>query len=645
MADPPRALELRAWWPWSHKLRARTRGQSALPSVLAWIRTIALEDDVIHWSCDDPLRRYALAPLAGSWLLRQEGHFHFRFPSLPTARPQPITDPDAATRARFKVRVGAPSAEVEPGWRPVLKLRDLLVIERDAPHGRERPLRLGVDAEEGSWMLAQARRSAERFLAGESDGPGVSAIEHPRLAQRSSVAVALWTRGRMRGSVITSPGPALQKVAQASVAACQDARFPRLSAADLAETVFQVGLLHAPRVPLSREEIGASHAYPDKALFASEASHSGAYMPEVFNVFPRRIARLKALAESLARDKVGLPGLGPNTRIEVNEVTEVADSADRSRAVALDGPVARWDETAVRSHVQAAGRAACDWIGAILGADGSLPLFVRPSTGQGEGVDILRSGMTAQALAAFGIAFGLESAAENARRVLAWLDRSRATWVPKRGLALPATIYLGKAAAYLGDDTTLDAATRTVLDRLEGPDPGPLVLAEAASFLALVSARDPRAGDRCESLRRELLERFTRARASDDPVNLAEWAELGAAFPVGSRASRDVMGWLRGQQLPSGAFPETTSTDFVYSRGTGKVFEVLALDPTESPGAIDRAMKWLLSMQYREDSVFFVPCEHRRRVVGGLRHDYYGPDAWIDAAGHFLLGLARLGSR
>jgi AMMECR1 domain-containing protein len=519
-------------------------------------------------------------------------------------------------------------------------------MERDAPHGRERPLRLGLGAEEGSRVLAQARRSAERFLeAGESHGLPVSGIEHPRLGQRSAVAVALWTRGRLRGSVITSPGPALQKVGQAAIAACQDARFPRLSAADLAETVIEVGLLHAPRVPLSREEIDASHAYPDKALFVSEASRSGAYMPEVFNVLPRRTARLKSLAESLARDKVGLAGIGPSTRLEVCEVTEVVDSADRSRAVTLDGPVARWDDTSVRGHVQAAGRAACDWIGAIQGDDGSLPLFVRPSTGQGEGVDILRSAMTAQALAAFGTAYGLEGVVGNARRVLAWLDRSRATWMPKRGLALPATIYLGKAASYLGDDATLDAATRTVVDQLEGPDPGPLVLAEAASFLERVSARHPRAGEKCESLRRELLERFTSARASDEPVNLAEWAELGAAFPVGSRGSREVLDWLRSQQLPSGAFPETTSSDFVYARGTGKVFEVLALDAGESSSGVDRALRWLLSMQYRADSVFFVPYEHRRRVVGGLRHDYYGPDAWIDAAGHFLLGLARLGPR
>ena len=209
-------------------------------------------------------------------------------------------------------------------------------------------------------------------------------------------------------------------------------------------------------------------------------------------------------------------------------------------------------------------------------------------------------------------------------------------------MALPTAIYRGKAAGWLGDDTALEAAARSVLELLDGPDPGPLVLANAASFLDRASAPHGPAAHKCESLRRELAERFARATASETAVSLAEWAELAAAFPPDSKTSREVRDWLRSWQLPSGAFPETTTSDFVYSRGTGKVFEVLALRPAESPGALDRALAWLLSMQYRPDSAFFVPHEHWGRVLGGLRHDYFGPDAWIDAAGHFLLGLARL---
>ena len=659
MAGLPRARELTARW--QEKVRARTGDDAALASVLSWIRTIALEDDVVYL---DTLRGTPalIAGFAGAWLGRR-GYVRFALPSLPSARPEQVTDPDARLRVRFVVRARArdapgsapampagatdalPATGHEPGWRTILTLRELVVIERDAPHGNERPLRLGLDADEGLRLLVHARKSAERFLAGRSpDVPALGAAnEHPRLAQRSAVAVALWTRGRLRGSVILSPAPVWRAVGQAAVSACQDLRFPRLSAADLADTIFQVGLLHAPRVPLSRHAIATCNAYPDKALWVSDGTRSGAYMPEAFNVFPRRMVRLQALAESLARDKAGLEALGPGARVEVNEVTEVIDSADRSRALRLEGPVACLDDaTPVRSHMQAAGEAACAWLAAIQGDDGSLPLFVRPSSGKGEGSDVVRSAMAAEALAAFGVAYGIESAVASARRVLAWLDRSRAEWTAKRALALPSTIYRGKAASYLGDAAAVEAAARSVLEQLEGPDPGPLVLAHAASFLGRASNRHAPAADKCESLRLDLAGRFTRATSGEEPVSLAEWAELGAAFPAGSRTSREVCDWLRSRQLASGAFPETTASDFVYTRGTGKVFEVLALQPAESPGALDRALRWLLSMQYRPDSAFFVPHEHWRRVLGGLRHDYYGPDAWIDAAGHFLIGLARL---
>jgi hypothetical protein len=661
MGGLPRALELTARW--REKVRARTDEGAALAAVLSWIRTIALEDDVLY--LDAPRWPHVpLVPFAGTWLGRRSGYFRFGVPSLPSAHLEPVTAADALARVRFVVRARAqdaarpcrgrwadaedalPTGGWEPGWRSILNLRDLVVIERDAPHGIERPLRLGLGTEEGSRVLMHARKSAERFLGGSGHDASVQRSgEHTRLAQRTAVAVALWTRGRLRGSVITSPGPALRTVGQAVVSAYQDARFPRLSAADLDETIFQVGFLHAPRVPLSRHEIETRDAYPDKALFLSDGTRSGAYMPEAFNVFPRRTVRLQSLTESLARDKMGLQTFGPSARIEVCEVTEVIESADRSRALRLDGPVACLDDPSPRSRAQAAGQAACAWLAAIQGEDGSLPLFVRPSTGKGEGVDVVRSAMTAEALAAFGVAYGLESAVESARRVLAWLDRSRAEWIQKRAVALPTTIYRGKAALHLGDDGALEAAARSAVEQLEGPDPGPLVLAHAASFLDGASARHPPAARKCESLRFELVERFTRATASDSAVSLAEWAELGAAFPVRSTTSREVCDWLRGWQLASGAFPETTMSDFVYSRGTGKVFEVLALRPTESPGPLDRALGWLLSMQYRPDSAFFVPHEHWRRVLGGLRHDPYGPDAWIDAAGHFLLGLARLRER
>jgi AMMECR1 domain-containing protein len=606
-----------------------------LERVLSFLRTIALEEDFFF--LDTPTRK---------------GVHHFPFPSLPSARPVRVACATDDARVRFVVRAFPPREKLRrrdlargidgpnvdaPPWRAIVRLRGLLVSERDAPHGRGRPLRLGLDAEEGWVLLCAARGAAESFLEGQGEATAIAwrPEDPPRLSQRSAVAVAIWTRGRLRGSVVSPPGPALRTVRQAAAWACQDARFERLTFAELTDTVFQVGLVHAPSVPLSHREIAAGDAYPDKALFLSEGTRSGVYMPEIHNLEPHR--KLLTLVASLAREKAGLEGFGAATSVEVNAVTDFVESADRSSAVRLDGPVACLapePATLWREGAREAGVAAARWLETIQREDGSLPLRVKPAAGDREATDPVRIALTAWGLVAFGNAIGLDAAARTAARASAWLDRARATW--KNGPhALLTTCYRGQAAWAVGDEPTFERAVVEVLDGLDSGPRGSLDLANAASFLRLASARDARAKGSWERLRVELEERFRSAIDGNGPVSLAEWAEIGVWSP-------EVATWARAQQLPSGAFPDSTRSDFAYTRGTGKIFEVLAVRPAESTRAIERSVAWLRAMQYRADSVFFVPEEHRARTLGGFRHDAYDTRAWIDAAGHFLIGLARL---
>jgi hypothetical protein len=85
MAGPPRARELTARW--QQKVRARTGDLAALAPVLSWIRTIALEDDVVYL---DTLRGTPalIAGFAGG-RLGWRGYVRFALPSLPSARPEP----------------------------------------------------------------------------------------------------------------------------------------------------------------------------------------------------------------------------------------------------------------------------------------------------------------------------------------------------------------------------------------------------------------------------------------------------------------------------------------------------------------------------------------------------------------------------
>ncbi len=604
---------------------------SALDPILSWLRTIVLERDV-----------FVLETPEGRRLVR------FPFPSEPGSRPGPASEAGADDRVRFIVRAGVPigaGSEGRPGvWLPVVRLRELEVLERDAPHGALRPLRLGLDHAESAAMLAHVRRCAERFVRGERPAdtpPATGDLE--RLQQGAGVAVAIWTGGQLRGSIVSPPGAVLRTLGQVAVWACLDARFKRLTVADLDDTVFEATLIHAPTSTLSPAEIATADAYHDKAIFVSEGSRAGIYLPEIFNVGPARQRRLSFLTESLARDKAGLAAFGPGARVEVCEVTDVIESPDRTRALRLDGPVTEWTRGTGPDAVRASGDAACAWLARIQREDGAFPQRVHASSGVGEGLDAARTAMTAHALAEFGAAYGVPAAQETARRALSWVTTTRSMGGDHETILV--ACYQGKAALALSGVEAAEPFLGTVLGARMNDVAAlpPLVGAHLLSFLGLVEADRSPAAEVCARLRPQLSRRFSTAKAGGASAALAEWAELAMAPPVSSELSADVIRWLVGQQLQSGAFPDTTTSCFAYSRGTGKIFEVLAASRSpDADKATAAALVWLLGMQYRPDSAFFIPTEHRQRVFGGLRHDYFDTDAWIDAAGHLLLGLARL---
>jgi AMMECR1 domain-containing protein len=619
-------------------LRAVRRERAAGPlaaaspaarAVLSWIRNIALPDDL--FVLESAERREVLG---------------YPFPSFPESSPAPATDA-ARDRVRFHIRDGLPSKRPglppEEGFRPIVRLRALEVWERDTPHGPTRPLRLGLSAVEARAVLSFVRARAVHSLgpAGAPEPQPVGAGQLARLSHRLSVGVAVWTRGRLRGSVVSPAGPALRTFGLAATWVCKDGRFERLTAADLEDTVFEATLIHAPRTELTREEIATDDAYHDKAIFLFEGTRSGMYLPEVFNVGGAR--KLTRLTETLARDKAGLSAFGPKCTVEVCEVTDFVESADRAGVVELDGPVARWSPGEGGVGGREAAVAACEWLARIQGEDGRLPVRVRASSGEGLGADLTRSAMTAHALAECGAAFALPSATSSGRLAFDHVVRTRVPGDKSDGLLTSA--YLGKAAfALSGREGAAPFVGEIVGVVRETTRSLPvLVASQLLTFLTLVAGEHADAAAACGALQADLGARWTRVADGDPSASLAEWAELAMA-PDRDLSAR-VRRWLVGHQLPSGAFPDSPSSSFVYSRGTGKVFEVLAAAEPVAAQAAEAALAWLRGMQYRADSAFFIPTEHRPRLLGGLRHDHWDTDAWIDAAGHLLLGLARLEAR
>jgi len=125
-------------------------------------------------------------------------------------------------------------------------------------------------------------------------------------------------------------------------------------------------------------------------------------------------------------------------------------------------------------------------------------------------------------------------------------------------------------------------------------------------------------------------------------TDAASWAEAVVAFSYSDQEfSHTVAKWLVSHKLQNGAFRQSIKNSYTYTRGTSKIFEALAIYPTEYREEIIKSFAWLVSMQYTDQNTFFVEKDFKKWVIGGFRHDYCNADLWSDAASHYILGASR----
>jgi AMMECR1 domain-containing protein len=551
---------------------------------------------------------------------------------------------------RFVVWYGTPDAvgadEPQPAYfRAVLHMRSLRVWERTPAQVENRPLRFGLSKEDARALLETARQSVS---AGVTMGSSATCEPTPWLrawqrgwSQRCGVAVALWTNGRLRGSIVSHPGAVNRTLARTASLACRDPRFDPLTVEELARTRVQVSLFHAPWIPLRRDEVATDRAYTDKATLLRRESAASIFLPEIFQI--RRLDTVRSVGDALAK-KAGLGALDRKCELLVCEVDEFVESADHTGVCRLDGPVPRYVEPCDLAAVTVqVGRSACHWLEGLQAEDGGLPQRVCVRIGRPVGYDGIRVAMTGEALAAYGRATDWEPALRVARGVHAWIGHANPAGFDSALERLLFASYAGKLALRLGHVDQARSLGLAVMRSVGDVEFEPLVHAHAASFLRKIAGRIEGASARAATLAMRCMNAFDAAQASRGDMDLARWAELVAALPRGGAEARRVSEWLCSLQLESGAFPVSTGSTFAYARGTSKVFEVLAIDAARFRPALVKAVGWLRTMQYGDDAMFFVAPEHRGAARGGFRHDGANSDAWIDAAGHVLLGLSRLG--
>jgi len=524
---------------------------------------------------------------------------------------------------------------------------------------RSLPLRFGFSAAEKKQAVGIARKALEKFL---KEGAILKPEDFGGLSRRffmvSDLGVALWRMGQIRGSWVLEGAPLGEGIIEAAVKASRDSRFKPLSYQELQDTRIEITLVPDLKLPLSRHSIEQNKILPHKGYLLTYKDKKGWFLPEVFNV--KRFRNLTEFLDNLAQEKAGLPPkIWNKAEIKLFDVEDFIESADKEEILDLHGPIVAPKSGADENNLRKRLELAADWLLNIQENDGNFPPIINPLTGRTTQIDWPRSAFCAWALAEFALLTGEKKYEKTAKKHFEFIGK----YIWEAGFNFQPLVftYLGQEALALfrlAQNRNYYLAAIKIAERILAIGEiafENITFQQIASFLAELAKLERRFLEPALRFADTAKDDFENKLSRNISQNLADQAELVNTFNKifdlagdsrHKEFSHKIADWLINHQLSQGPngifgpFAEAANSDFVYSRGTGKIFEVLAGLP-EFREKAQKALAWLLSMQYTEENVFFVPAEIRPKIIGGFRHDYFNQEAWVDSAGHFLLGGVR----
>jgi len=591
---------------------------------------------------------------------KYNGFYRFEFPLRSGDRPKKIS-PLQKSEIAFVIR--KPNKLLSGGqWVSIFSSSEIEVLEnKNRPHSIK-PLRWGISDEERKIAFKIARDALQIFLEDTSrlERNYFSTLPS-RFSLRADIDVALWIKGRLRGSSVVEGMSLGEGIAEAAILSLRDSRFKPLSSEELPDTRIEVTIMHDLRIPLSTKEFKRNIIYPEKGYLLQQKTvnrysnvleniriingggknrlegRTGWFLPEVFNV--QRFRRLEYFLGELAEKKAKLKrGAYKSAKILVFEVDDFIESSDHQSALELKGPVVKVNSSVDSDFLLNRMHSAARWLCNIQEPDGNIPPIIDPLTGRAtKQIDWPRLAFTAWALVEFGKATKEEKYTHAAEKSFEYLKRNL---ISNFELTLA---YFGQLSVALGKIKDACSAGDKLLERSDAFSFDPITIAQIASFFKILSKNDTRFSAPFGNFATALKINFGDNIKKGVAMNFAVWAELVNVFSgVDQEFSENVTLWLKKYQLPSGAFPESTNSDFVYVRGTSKIFEVLALAPEKNKAAITNVLQWLFLMQYDDENTFFIADTIRPMIIGGFRHDYFNQELWIDSAAHVILGGTRL---
>ena len=533
-----------------------------------------------------------------------------------------------------------------PDWYPIFSSPFITIWENKRMHGshpEKLPLRFGLTELEKEILLRNVRTAITYFLESEPNVPKLPLTEIPeRLLYKTTVDVALWVRGHLRGSIIVEHNSLINGAKTAGRLATQDSRFKPLDLSELPHTTIQITVMGDLQLPLLHQEFKKNQIYTEKYYSTAAQSRKGWFVPAVFNCLT--LHNLKHLITTLYSEKLKLTNQPNQNDIYIGEVDDFIESSKiSSPSLSLKGPlVIKNDVPSLLSLVNVAS----EQLARIQESDGNIPPVIYPLTGVEVPIDWIRLAHTTFALLKFGLKTNNKISFSTGKKSYAYLTntlyRQKNLDVYTRTLTL---IYLNQAAELLQDSKNLDKCASDILQVIPNLPFEPILQSQLALHLIKKGNETVKATTIVESL----LNDFTNKMVTGQEVDLASYAELISLLDtLGEKLKRvdfsteakQITSWYLGQQLLNGAFPSSNQSDFCYTRGTGKIFEVLAKRPELTQSQNEKLTAWFYNMQYTTENAYFIPETIRPKIIGAFRHDYQDQSTWIDATSHLLLAAS-----
>src|SRR3989344_1158481 len=571
----------------------------------------------------------------------QKDFYRFKFPMRAGCMPRKVFRPQE-TDATFIVHFFNSQEyrrDVSEEWTRLFRSPTLGIWEKKSRIREETPLRHGLTAAERMRLAEIARKSISAYVVhGEITRLERSSLL-PRFTLPANVDVALWVDGHIRGSIFVEGAPLAEGVAKAARLACADNRHKPIRDEDIDRIAVQITVMSDMRFTLTPEEISSNSIYADKGYVIQTKDKKGFFLPSTFNV--QKFANLSGFLQNLATEKARLSSLSRDARVLIFEVHDFIALPKESTTHSLTGPSSKKPVAAF--SFGAMGHAAAEWLLRIQEPDGNLPPIISPVRAIGPRVDWIRLPCTAWALAEFGHVTGHSEYVASAQKSLDFVKKYMFEHSLPQVNIPPVLAYTGQLARTLGDRDAIPMIVSRLVKSFDFATADTITVGQVVGCLSYADEHDLDIASKLRDMRVISHERFVRAQASGESMNLAIYAELVRAFEKSDPAfSERIAQWLSKMQQDDGSFPQSTTSSFAYTRSTGKVFEVLALEAVAHAKELKRAGQWLFDRQYDENNLFFVTKSMRDMLRGGFRHDHQNSDAWIDAAGHMLLGVARI---